>query len=78
MKNASELMSCIEENSAIVDKQQLLNMYHQADNDAPYSFFYVNMNAKDINKMCHIRFEQALQITNDEYRYSKYRYSNLI
>ena len=51
MKNASELMSFIEENSAIVDKQQLLDMYHQAVNDAPYSFFYVNMNAKDINKI---------------------------
>ena len=66
LKNASGLMSFIEENSAIVDKQQLLDMYHQAVNDAPYSFFYVNMNAKDINKMFHIRFEQAFQITNDE------------
>ena len=66
LKNASELMSFIEENSAIVDKQQLLDMYHQAVNFAPYSFFYVNMNAKDINKMFHINFEQAFQITNDE------------
>ena len=65
-KNITELMSFIEENSAIVDKQQLLDMYHQAVNDTPYSFFYVNMNAKDINKMFHIRFEQAFQITNDE------------
>ena len=52
LKNASELMSFIEENSAIVDKQQLLDMYHQAVNDAPYSFFYVNMNAKNVNDMC--------------------------
>ena len=59
-------MSFIEENSAIVDKQQLLDMYHQAADAAHYSFFYVNMNAKDINKMFHIRFEQAFQITNDE------------
>ena len=66
LKNASELMSFIEENSAIVDKQQLLDMYHQAVNFAPYSFFYVNMNSKDINKMFHINFEQAFQITNDE------------
>ena len=66
LKNASELMSFIEEHSAIVDKQQLLDMYHQAVNDAPYSFFYVNMNAKDINKIFHTRFEQAFQITNDE------------
>ena len=64
--NASYLMSFIEGKSTIVDNQQLLDMYHQAVNDAPYSFFYVNMNAKDINKMFHIRFEQAFQITNDE------------
>ena len=44
-------MSFIEENSAIVDKQQLLDMYHQAVNFAPYSFFYVNMNSKDINNV---------------------------
>ena len=55
-------MSFIEENSAILDKQPLLDVYHQAVNDAPYSFFYVSMNAKDINKMWCIRFEQA----NDE------------
>ena len=66
LKNASELMSFIEENSAIVDKQQLLDMYHQAVNDAPYSFFYVNMNAKNVNDMFFLRFEQAFQITNDE------------
>ena len=65
LKYASELMSFIEENSAIVDNQQLLDMYHQAVNDAPYSFLYVNMNAKDINKMFHIRFEHS-KITNDE------------
>ena len=49
LKNASELMSFIEETSPIVDKQQLLDMYHQAVNFAPYSFFYVNMNAKDVS-----------------------------
>ena len=65
LKNASELMSYIEENSAIVDKQQVLDMYHQAVNGAPYSFFYLNMNAKDINKMFHLRFEQACQITDN-------------
>ena len=70
LKNASELMSFIEENSAIVDKQQLLDMYHQAVNDAPYSFFYVNMNAKNVNDMFLIRFEHSFKITNDEYIYS--------
>ena len=59
-------MSFIEENSVIVDKQQLLDMYHQAVNFALYYFSYVNMNSKDINKMFHINFKQAFQITNDE------------
>ena len=59
LKNASELMSFIEENSAIVDKQQLLDMYHQAVSFAPYSL-------KDINKMFHINFEQAFQFTNNK------------
>ena len=70
LKNASELMSFIGENSAIVDKKQVLDMYHQAVNVAPYSSFYVNMNSKDTNQMFHINFEQAFQITNDEQRYS--------
>ena len=56
-------MSFIEENSAIVDKEQLLNMYHKAVDDKPYSFFYVNMNSKDVNNMFYVRFEKAFKIT---------------
>ena len=62
LKNASELMSFIEENSAVLDKERLLQMYHTAVGDAPYSFMYVNMNSKDINKMYYIRFEKAFKI----------------
>ena len=62
LKNISELMSFIEENSAIVDKEQLLNMYHKAVDDKPYSFFYVNMNSKDVNNMFYVRFEKAFKI----------------
>ena len=62
LKNVSELMSFIEENSAIVDKEQLLNMYHKAVDDKPYSFFYVNMNSKDVNNMFYVRFEKAFKM----------------
>ena len=62
LKNVSELMSFIEENSAIVDKEQLLNMYHKAVDDKPYSFFYVNMNSKNVNNMFYVRFEKAFKI----------------
>ena len=49
-------MSVIEENSAIVDKEHLLNMYHKAVDDKPYSFVYVNMNSKDVNNIFYVRF----------------------
>ena len=62
LKNATELMSFIEENSAVLDKENLLQMYHTAVGDAPYSFMYVNMNSKDINTMYYIRFEKAFKI----------------
>ena len=62
LKNASELMSFIEENSAVLDKEGLIRMYHTAVGDAPYSFMYVNTNSKDINKMWYIRFEKAYKI----------------
>ena len=62
LKNVSELMSFIGENSAIVDKEQLLNMYHKAVDDKPYSFLYVNMNSKDVNNMFYVRFEKAFKM----------------
>ena len=37
-KNMNEVNSFLEENSALVDKKSLYDMYQQAVNDAPYSF----------------------------------------
>ena len=51
----TEVNSFLDENSALVDKKTLYEMYQQAINDAPYSFFYINMNSKDTNKMFYIR-----------------------
>ena len=61
LKNQSELDAFIEENSALVDKKTLLEMYKEAVKE-PYSFFYININSKDINKTFHIRFEKAFQL----------------
>ena len=38
LKNISELMSFIEENAAIVDKDKLREMYHTAINHYPFIF----------------------------------------
>ena len=51
LTNMNEVNSILEENSALVDKRTLYDMYQQAVNFAPYSFFYINTNAKDVNNM---------------------------
>ena len=61
LKNQSELDAFIEESSALVDKKTLLEMYKEATKE-PYSFFYININSKDINKTFYIRFERSFQL----------------
>ena len=65
LKNMNEVNSFLEENSALVDKKTLYDMYQQAINDAPYSFLYINTNAKDVNNMFHIRFEKRFEVDNE-------------
>ena len=65
-KNMNEVNSFLEENSALVDKKSLYDMYQQAVNDAPYSFFYINTNAKDVDNMFFIRFEKRFEIDTHE------------
>ena len=66
LKNISELQTFIDENSAIVDKDRLREIYNLAVNDQPYSFLFVNMNAKDINHMFYIRFEKVINIEDNK------------
>ena len=49
LKDMNEDNSFLEENSALVDKKALYDRYQQAVNFAPYSFFYINTNAKDLS-----------------------------
>ena len=51
----NEVNAFLEENSALVDKHTLYEMYQKAVKLAPYSFFYINTNAKDVNNMFVIR-----------------------
>ena len=62
LKNMNSVHSCLEENSALVDKKALYDMYQQAVNVAPYSFFYINTNAKDVNNMFLINFQHRFEI----------------
>ena len=62
LKNMNEVNAFLEENSALVDKSTLYEMYQKAVNFAPYSFFYINTNAKDVSNMFFINFEQRFEI----------------
>ena len=55
LKKMNEVNAFLEENSALVDKHTLYEMYQKAVKLAPYSFFYINTNAKDVNNMFVIR-----------------------
>ena len=57
----NEVNAFIDENSALVDKKTLYDMYQQAVNVALYSFFYINTNARDVNNMFYINFEQRFE-----------------
>ena len=62
LKNMNEVNAFLEENSALVDTSMLYEMYQKAVHFAPYSFFYINTNAKDVNNMFFINFEQRFEI----------------
>ena len=62
LRNYRDLESLIEELSALAPKKILLQMYNTATEE-PYSFWYINLMAKDINKMFYVRFEKRLTLT---------------
>ena len=49
LRNYRDLESLIEELSALAPKKIILQMYNTATEE-PYSFWYINLMAKDINK----------------------------
>ena len=62
LRNYRDLESVIEELSALAPKKVLMEMYNLAT-EAPYSFWYINLMAKDVNKMFFIKFQQRLTLT---------------
>jgi hypothetical protein len=59
LRNQSDLWDgIIYEYSALVDKQKLMAAYKQAT-DIPYNFLYINLLAKNPNKMFYSGFKQS-------------------
>jgi len=61
LRNYQDLQCFIDEVSALVDKPTLMEMYKQATNE-PFSFLYVKLTEKELNKIFGIRFEKKFII----------------
>ena len=61
LRNNKDLESLIEELSALAPKKVLLEMYSLATTE-PYSFWYINLMAKQISDMFYIRFEKKMSL----------------
>ena len=61
-----EVDAFIEENSALVDKHRLHDMYQQAVNFKPYSFFFIKLRSQDINEMFYINLDHVFKVDEDE------------
>ena len=61
LRNTKDLECVLEENSAVVGKKELFEIYKLAT-DEPYSFLYINLRASKVNEMYHIGFNKKIII----------------
>ena len=61
LRNGGDLESLIEELNALTDKKTLLQLYN-AGTSEPYSFLFINLNAKKLNDMFYINYTKKLEI----------------
>ena len=61
LKNMKEIESFIEEQSALVDKKTLYEIYKVATEE-PYSFLFVKLRESDANKISMVRFQKNIHI----------------
>ena len=61
LKNMKEVDTFIEEQSALVDRKTLYEIYKIATEE-PYSFLFVKLRMSDLNKIFMIRLEKAIHI----------------
>ena len=64
LRNYKDLETFIDEVSAVTDKKTLMQIYTLATSE-PYSFLFVNLRAKRISEMFHVRFDKKIEIEDD-------------
>ena len=73
LRNNKYLAICLEDISAIVDKNTLLKKYKRAT-DESVGFLFVQLNASDKQNMCLINFDSYIEIADDD-EYINFKYS---
>ena len=63
LRSWQDLQTWLDECAALLkSKDTLYDIYKLAIEDQPYSFLYIDLTAKDINKTFHIRFDKIIKI----------------
>ena len=65
LRNKQDLDGLLQELTAIYPYEVLLQLYEEAVNDQPYSFFFINMMTPK-EKMFSIRFDEIRQVEGKE------------
>ena len=58
----AEVDAFVQEQSALVDKNTVYQIYKLATEDKPYSFLFVKLRESDVNKIFMIRMEKEIHI----------------
>ena len=66
LRNMKEVDAFIEEHSALVDRRRLYDMYQQAVNFKPSSFFFIKLRSQNINQMFYINLDHVFKVDEDE------------
>ena len=59
LKNIAEVDAFVQEQSALVDKNTVYQIYQLATEDKPYSFLFVKLRESDVKKIFMIRMEKG-------------------
>ena len=62
LRNMAEVDAFVQEQSALVDKKTVYEIYKLATEDKPYSFLFVKLREADVNKTFVIRLEKKILI----------------
>eukprot|EP00438_Fugacium_kawagutii_P026332 Skav213224 [mRNA] locus=scaffold514:46260:46727:- [translate_table: standard] len=66
LKNMAEVDAFVQEQSALIDKKTVYEIYKLATEEQAYSFLFVKLRESDLNKIFMIRLEKEVYIDNQQ------------